>query len=539
MVKGLALAALLCLLLLATVLASPRAANAASQKVALVIGNAGYSQLNPLNNTTNDARAMAQTLGEIGFDATLVIDADEGELRKAIREFTTESAGKAVAVIFYAGHGVQVDGENYILPTDFEPPRAESDIKISGLKIDDMLAAMQARVKIVFLDACRDSPAIARRLANASRSLAGQPGLAPIKAADVGSDSGIFIAFATAAGQVAQDGDGQHSPFTQALLDNIKHPVSIDDMFSMVTKQVSVSTKNTQRPYKYASLDSIVCLTEACGSPAERVAALGQLAPGSVRARVTNPVDPNDRQWLLFGWGDQARGYLAPDSIKKIGERMVVRQKAVTGADAYLDMQIAVDCKAKTAGSYAGARYEGGQKVPKTEYLFPPDVLKLDPIVAGSFYDVISHFACGTAQTSAQTPADVVFSDSWVPVTLDAQSIKWSVLPNSLKKSGDRITFLAREEIPDGMARLPLAEISSIDVALPNLYAVVVLQSSIDCEAGELRIHWSEGWTKERAMTGKIARADSLEPLKISQNKVTADIGKYVCAKAGRNLVIQ
>src|SRR5262249_20290424 len=156
---------------------------------------------------------------------------------------------------------------------------------------------------------------IAKRLSAGSRGLAAQEGLAPIKTADVTGDAAVFIAFATAAGKIAQDGDGGHSPFTQALLNNLKTPVSIDDMFSMVTKEVSAATKNTQRPYKYASLDSIVCLTERCGGAAAPGAAAA--APSSSGGlKLAEDIDPENKSWLVFGVGanDGARYYLARES---------------------------------------------------------------------------------------------------------------------------------------------------------------------------------------------------------------------------------
>ena len=214
------------------------AAAASSDKVALIIGNSNYGQLNRLNNTTNDARAIADALSQIGFETKLVINADESHLRKEIKEFSKTSARKSVSVVFYAGHGAQVEGENYILPTDFDIPRSESDVKLSGIKVDDLLLAIQSDAKIIFLDACRDNPILAKALSIGSRGIPSQQGLAPIKSDNTG-DTNVFIAFATAAGSVAEDGNGSHSPFTQALLDNLKNPISIDDMFSLVTRQVT------------------------------------------------------------------------------------------------------------------------------------------------------------------------------------------------------------------------------------------------------------------------------------------------------------
>lgn len=522
--------------LLVTLMAFMPGATAAD-KVALVIGNAAYSQLNPLNNTVNDARAMAQAFADIGFETQLVIDADEAVLRKAIRRFSTDSDGKALAVVFYAGHGVQVEGDNYILPTDFEPPRAESDVKISGLKIDDVLAAMRAQVRVVFLDACRDSPAIARRMTNASRSTAGQSGLAPIRSADVGDGSGVFIAFATAAGKVAQDGDGAHSPFTQALLDNIKNPTSIDDMFSLVTKQVSSATKNAQRPYKYASLDSIVCLSGTCAGSTP----VSHTPSQAGRSAMLSVVDPNDDRWLLVGLSaaDGARYYLAQGSIKRTGAFITLEAQRVPadGSDTTLN-KVALDCKQRTATVHGGVVIQGGRKIAATEYYSAPETATLAPISRGSIYETLSAFACEGLPTTAETAGDVVFSDAWTPVAIDDQAVKWSVLPTSIKRAGKEVVFLGKQDIPSEAKPTPESALRGINEAFNSLYAVKVVKTAVDCDAAEMRTITTEGWTREKVMSGKYALTpETAPPTKLAAGKVGATVAAYVCAKAGRKLV--
>jgi hypothetical protein len=133
-----------------------------------------------------------------------------------------------------------------------------------------LINSIGSNTKIVFLDACRDNPALFKNLVEGRGS--SPVGLAPASASSFNPakpGGGIFIAYATDAGAVADDGHGQHSPFTQALLRNMQKPISIDDMFSLVTKEVRLVTKNVQRPFKYASLENIICLTPACsGTPA-------------------------------------------------------------------------------------------------------------------------------------------------------------------------------------------------------------------------------------------------------------------------------
>lgn len=235
-------------------------------RMALVIGNSNYANLPKLSNPANDARAVADTLKSMGYNARLLIDGSEQNIRREVRQFASDSEKADVAFVFYAGHGAQINGNNYLLPVDIDIPRTDVDIQFSGLKVDDLVNSIRSNTKIVFLDACRDNPALFKNLV---KGRGGSPaGLAPAAGSNFEQKSGggIFIAYATDAGAVADDGNGKHSPFTQALLRNIQKPISIDDMFSLVTKEVRLVTRNAQRPYKYASLENIVCLAPNCSS---------------------------------------------------------------------------------------------------------------------------------------------------------------------------------------------------------------------------------------------------------------------------------
>jgi uncharacterized caspase-like protein len=235
---------------------------------ALVIGNSSYSSLSKLANAANDANAIADKLRGIDFRTTLVLDASEQDLRREVRRFASESASADIALVFYAGHGAQVNGENYLLPVDMEIARTEADIQLTGLKVDDLVNSIRSTTKIVFLDACRNNPALFKSLVK-GRGAPAAIGLAPTQASNLNEPKpggGVFIAYATDSGSVAEDGESNHSPFTEALLRNLTKPISIDDMFSLVTREVRLITKSKQRPYKYASLESVVCLTGICST---------------------------------------------------------------------------------------------------------------------------------------------------------------------------------------------------------------------------------------------------------------------------------
>jgi len=234
-------------------------------RMALVIGNGSYANLPKLANPTNDAGAMADVLGKMGYATRLLLNASEQDLRREVRKFAGESSKADVALVFYAGHGAQLNGENYLLPADMDIPQTEADIQLSGLKVDDLINSIRSNTKIVFLDACRDNPALFKNLAKGRGGRA--VGLAPATGSNLDPGKpggGIFVAYATGSDSIAADGTGKHSPFTQALLRYLQEPMSIDDLFSLVTKEVRLVTNSAQRPYKYASLESIICLTGPC-----------------------------------------------------------------------------------------------------------------------------------------------------------------------------------------------------------------------------------------------------------------------------------
>ncbi|MBX3502359.1 MAG: caspase family protein [Alphaproteobacteria bacterium] len=228
-------------------------AASAERRVALVIGNAAYQHAPPLANPANDARAVAAALERLGFDVVSGFDLGNADLRKTVRSFADKLAGADVALFFYAGHGLQVSGENYLIPVD-AAIQTEADLDFNAVKMDLVSRQMEreTKVKIVMLDACRDNPfekQLSRSMGK-TRSAALKKGLAEVNTA-----GGSIIAFATDPGDVALDGDGKHSPFTEALLRHIETPgVEIGLMMRRVTKDVFEKTKEKQRPWTNASL---------------------------------------------------------------------------------------------------------------------------------------------------------------------------------------------------------------------------------------------------------------------------------------------
>jgi len=222
----------------------------AERRVALVVGNSAYKNTAPLKNPSNDAVDMAGTLRRLGFEVIDGTDLSKREMEKRIRTFADKLQGADVGLFFYAGHGLQVDGRNFLAPVD-ATLRSDTDLDFEAIELNLVLKQLErnSRVSIVFLDACRDNP-LATNLALASRSVSIGRGLAQVEKA-----VGMMIAFATQPGNVALDGEGRNSPFTAALLRHIgSEGASINDVMIDVRRDVLETTNGKQVPWENSSL---------------------------------------------------------------------------------------------------------------------------------------------------------------------------------------------------------------------------------------------------------------------------------------------
>ena len=250
----------------------------ADKKVALVVGNGAYRNVVDLPNPPNDAREVANSLRRLGFLVVEGIDLSHDAMLGKLREFSSALVGADVGLFFYAGHGLQVAGENYLVPID-AVLKGEADLDFAAIKVDVVVRQLlrEAKIKVVVLDSCRDNPlavVLARSMASnpqtRSRSGSVQAGMGTI---DTQGASGTMIAFATAPGKVALDGDSRHSPFTQALLEHLETPdLDIDLMMKRVRGQVVRSTENKQEPYTTSSLTAEYFLNRRGGTVNQQVA---------------------------------------------------------------------------------------------------------------------------------------------------------------------------------------------------------------------------------------------------------------------------
>jgi len=224
----------------------------AEKRVALVLGNSAYQNVAPLTNPVNDGTVMAATLKDAGFDVVdFRRDLPAAETRRALRDFADRARDADIAVVYYAGHGIEVDGANYLIPVDAKLER-DTDVYDEALSLDRILIAIEPvrKLRLVILDACRDNP-FAKSMKRTVASRAIGQGLAKIEP----TSPNMLIAYSAKAGSTAADGDGNNSPFTVALSKHLTTPgLDVRRAFGFVRDDVLKSTGNRQEPFVYGSL---------------------------------------------------------------------------------------------------------------------------------------------------------------------------------------------------------------------------------------------------------------------------------------------
>lgn len=277
----------MCWVVMAICLAAHASATAASRRTALVIGNAAYQE-GRLRNPGHDATDMAAMLKPLGFDVALLLDADLRSMEDAIDDFNRRLRQGGVGLFYYAGHGVQVQGENYLIPLKAHVERAQ-DVRYEAVALGRVLGAMEDaanEVNIVILDACRNNP-FARQWRSTTS------GLAPIQAV-----RGSLIAYATEPGGVAIDGDGRNGLYTSHLLQYMSTPgLSIEHMFKRVRAAVVNTTNGRQTPWESSSLIGAFSFNPVAGTPPKIAARPSEPVSPSV---TSGAPDPEAEMWELI-----------------------------------------------------------------------------------------------------------------------------------------------------------------------------------------------------------------------------------------------
>ncbi len=234
---------------------------ALAERVALVIGMSNYENVTKLKNTINDADRIAQKLQDVGFNVTLATDKTQSELLDIMQTFSFQAETADLALVYYAGHGVEVQGINYLVPVDAKVTVA-ADITRVGISLNKILETVDSarKMRVVILDSCRNNPFVGIEGfgGTGDTSLSGNtadPNAPPQGLAPVNPELGTLVAYAARAGQVALDGLGGNSPYATALIDAFGRPdVEIGLMFRQVRDEVLKATGNLQEPYQYGSL---------------------------------------------------------------------------------------------------------------------------------------------------------------------------------------------------------------------------------------------------------------------------------------------
>src|SRR5438477_11283758 len=241
----------LCAALALAGIAATSDAAQAENRLALVTGQSAYRTVTALPNPANDANAISKLLADAGFDVTLAADLTQKDMNEKVGDFAAKIAAKGpdtVALVFYAGHGMQIDGENYLVPVDVDPKR-EADIPLQAVRLNDILNTLNSvpsKMRILLLDACRNNPFPAiNQTAGHGLALVDTKTGAP----------GTFLSYSTSPGAEAEDGNGADSPYTAALLAVAKEPgLQIEDAFKRARVSVNKATEGRQTPWESSSL---------------------------------------------------------------------------------------------------------------------------------------------------------------------------------------------------------------------------------------------------------------------------------------------
>lgn len=290
----------------------------AENRVALVIGQSAYLAVPPLPNPANDAKKITELLGNAGFEVTAASDLSQADMQKAVSNFAAKvaaSGSDTVALVFYAGHGLQIDGENYLVPVDVDPKR-EADIPLQAVRLNDLmntLGALPIRMRIIMLDACRNNP-----FPDISTTAGNGLAIFDTKAGAAGS----FISYSTAPGAVAEDGAGSNSPYTTALLSIAMEPnLPIEEAFKRVRVAVNQATDGRQVPWESSSLTS-----EFKFFSGDQVSGQGPSGPQAAAAR-----NPQSAGRSVDDWRKELRG-----KDPKVAYDLVIADNSIAAYEAFV-----------------------------------------------------------------------------------------------------------------------------------------------------------------------------------------------------------
>lgn len=274
------------------------------QKVALIIGNGDYAEITKLKNPKNDAKLIGDTLRAIGFQVIYRYDTTQAEMEDAFREFAKTLGQNSVALFYYAGHGLQIGGKNYLVPTDYNSQKKVAGLWDIGAALDSI--AGKSRMNIIVLDSCRDTPK------GFYESLQGNVGFTEFK----NTPDGTFVAFSTSPGKTALDGSGENSPYAAVLAEGLRwRPAQLEQVFMFTQLRVEENTGGKQVPWRNSSTKSLFFFTpdEIALAPAVRPVVQSKLQKevrGGLQTFQFNVPYLNERGTLLGQKPGTAQGFI-------------------------------------------------------------------------------------------------------------------------------------------------------------------------------------------------------------------------------------
>ena len=401
----------------------------AAGRVALVIGNGAYTGTSTLSNPVNDARDIGQALRRLGFEVLSALNASRESMLDALGDLEERSVGADMVAVFYAGHGMELGGENYLIPVD---ARLASDtaVRRETVSLDTVLdATAAARVRVVILDACRNNPfARSMRMLSSRRQQVSPGGLAPV---GPGAGGGLLVAYAAAAGSTALDGTGErNSPYTRALLRHVETPgVELRVMFGNVGGEVATEVATTtnddeQQPFIYTSLTGEHYLSGLSGAgPAATVA-----ADASVPARlqqenlfwqsIAGSTEPADFEAYLRRYPNGAFRELAENRLGELTDPP--RPPAGT---AIRDCPTCPELVVLPAGTFRmGSDQADAERAPNEQ---PPRTVRIGQFAAGRHEVTVREYAAFVDATSRATTDGCLLLDAAGSASVNEPRASW------------------------------------------------------------------------------------------------------------------
>lgn len=301
-----------------------------SRNKALVVGNSQYLYTTYLPNPESDAQAISTRLEQLGFDVTLLLNIQSGELEPALQDLHNSLTENSVALFFYAGHGLRKGSSNYLIPTDSDI-RQESDIERRGIDLSlvlDNLSSSPSRLNVVMLDACRNNPFQSQWSGIARSTIHVQQGLAAIEQIQ----KATILSYATEPGSIAVDGRGRHSPYTQALLKYLDQPgLTVEAMFSEVGRDVFRNTHGGQKPWFSSSTSPRFCFA-GCGNT-------------TITSSVTDGRQSLDRDFAKIMQALQTRDLEQLKSLASISDEQARALNGIFSAYPVLDLATPIESR--------------------------------------------------------------------------------------------------------------------------------------------------------------------------------------------------